>query len=138
VLVSGSEPATLDLVQNQPAPDDWQTLPLGPGADSPRPAVAELVRLTAPGEGSTYPLYAGDNQIGTKGAQDVRLDDQTISNPHALIICHDRESREPARIIDLKSRNGTFVGGERVSRAELNEDCLIRLADIEFRFRRLG
>jgi hypothetical protein len=129
---------TLALEASGGAGDDRRTLEVSEGAAPGWVAVAELVRLSPPGLGALYTLAEGENQIGTRGEHDVVLADRTISNPHAVIFCRREGGALVFRLTDLKSKNGTYVDGERVERVELHDGAMLRLADVEFRFRTLG
>ena len=69
-----------------------------------------LKLLTADGEESYIPLVRDVFTIGRMGENDLRIPDSHVSRMHAEII------REGAhfRIIDRKSKSGTFVNGERI------------------------
>jgi DNA-binding NtrC family response regulator len=53
--------------------------------------------------------------IGSSAASDVRLADRTVSGRHAMVRCDGGR----LWVHDLGSRNGVFVGGARVNRAQL-------------------
>jgi DNA-binding NtrC family response regulator len=87
-----------------------------PGAGAPGPWVVEL---GTPEGGSSVVLRAGERiVIGSGRDADVRLDDPAISHRHcALSAGVDRLEVE-----DLGSRNGTYVGSVRITRAEFGSD----------------
>ena len=64
-------------------------------------------------EGRALPLGAGENVIGRGPDVQVRLDTPGVSRRHARILV----DGEHVVIEDLDSKNGTFVGGERVTAA---------------------
>lgn len=55
------------------------------------------------------PLGRGEHLIGRSGKSVVPIDDMTISRHHARILVDDQVT-----LVDLGSRNGTYVSGERV------------------------
>jgi FHA domain len=61
---------------------------------------------------------------------DVVLEDPELSRQHALIAINGTS----VRLEDLKSTNGTFVGGERVEQAELSDRSEFRIGGHELVF----
>jgi DNA-binding winged helix-turn-helix (wHTH) protein len=75
------------------------------------PAVAmNLVAATLYCEGKSYPLCEGENVVGRGQDCRVVLTAPTISRRHTLITIHD----DSCSIMDLGSRNGTFVDGQSI------------------------
>jgi DNA-binding winged helix-turn-helix (wHTH) protein len=62
-------------------------------------------------EGDEVPLDEGDNVVGREPGVAVRINTPGVSRRHARIVVRGRE----ATIEDLGSKNGTFVGTERVA-----------------------
>jgi DNA-binding winged helix-turn-helix (wHTH) protein len=58
-----------------------------------------------------FPLCAGENIIGRGPEADVRLDATGVSRRHARILV----DGEHVVVEDVGSKNGTFVGGERIN-----------------------
>jgi hypothetical protein len=58
------------------------------------------------------PLVSGVNRLGSSSECEVRLDDPTVSRLHAELLVDDDGG---VTLRDLGSRNGTFIGGRRVS-----------------------
>ena len=56
------------------------------------------------------PLGRGEHLIGRSSKSVVPIDDRTISRHHARIVVGDEVT-----LVDLGSRNGTYVNAERVS-----------------------
>jgi pSer/pThr/pTyr-binding forkhead associated (FHA) protein len=65
--------------------------------------------------------------IGRGFAVDLRLEDQSVSRRHAIIVERDGE----IRILDDRSANGTFVNARRVSEAVLRDRDAIRVGRVE-------
>lgn len=61
--------------------------------------------------------------IGRAGEADVWLDEEGVSRKHARVA----KAIETAQIIDLGSRNGTWVNGARITQQELKEGDLIQI-----------
>lgn len=105
-------------------PRDWsrptRTHPLVPLGRSPH-----LVVIEGFNAGRTYHLRSGTISVGRDPRCDVVLAYSTVSWHHASIT--KRGDRIAVR--DLGSRNGTFVGLERVTRRELAPGDLIRFGD---------
>lgn len=71
--------------------------------------------------------------VGRGFSADLRLEDQSVSRRHAVIV--DDGDGEGARILDDRSANGTFVNGRRVSDAQLRDRDVIRLGRVALVFR---
>jgi two-component system, cell cycle response regulator len=68
--------------------------------------------------------------IGRAGEADVWLDEEGVSRTHARLVrppAPDDAEIERALIIDLNSRNGTWVNGARVTQQELKEGDLVQI-----------
>jgi len=83
--------------------------------------------LDGPLRGSVHLL--GDRlSIGRGGACDLQLLHESVSRQHAHV------ALDPAGhhvLVDLVSRNGTFVDGRRVERLELRAHAVVRVADTQ-------
>lgn len=79
--------------------------------------MALFARLTLQrgGKSTSFPLTLETQTLGRSVKNDVVIDDPVVSMFHARV---DR-TREGFNIVDLKSTNGTFVNGQRVSAALL-------------------
>jgi pSer/pThr/pTyr-binding forkhead associated (FHA) protein len=64
--------------------------------------------------------------LGRGFSADLRLEDQSVSRRHAVIV----DDGEGARILDDRSANGTFVNGRRVTEAPLHDRDAIRLGRV--------
>jgi pSer/pThr/pTyr-binding forkhead associated (FHA) protein len=85
----------------------------------------EVTRLVALRQAVTH--------VGRGFSADLRLEDQSVSRRHAIIV--DDGEDEGARILDDRSANGTFVNGRRVSDAQLRDRDVIRLGRVALVFR---
>ena len=77
------------------------------------------------------PLRGPVTHVGRGFSADVRLDHQSVSRRHAVIVSHPHGTR----ILDDRSANGTFVNGRRVTEAELRDRDVIRLGRVALVFR---
>jgi pSer/pThr/pTyr-binding forkhead associated (FHA) protein len=75
--------------------------------------------------GHTYPLSSGTITVGRDPRCSIVLAYSTVSWHHASIT----KRGERITVRDLGSRNGTFVGLERVAKRELEPGDLIRFGD---------
>jgi pSer/pThr/pTyr-binding forkhead associated (FHA) protein len=69
-------------------------------------------------------------RIGRGLQADLRLDENSVSRRHAMLV-HDSES---ARILDDRSSNGTFVNGQRVEQATLTDGDVVMLGRVMLRY----
>ncbi len=76
------------------------------------------------------PLADGVMHVGRGLSADLRLDDNSVSRRHAILV----PRPTGARILDDRSANGTFVNGRRVQQAELRGGDLIVLGRVVLRF----
>ena len=69
--------------------------------------------------------------LGRGFSADLRLEDQSVSRRHAVIV----DDGHGTRILDDRSANGTFVNGRRVDEAELRDRDVVRLGRVALTFR---
>jgi FHA domain len=69
-------------------------------------------------------------RIGRGLAADVRLDDNSVSRRHAMLVCDE----SGARILDDRSSNGTLVNGTRVEQAALKSGDVLLLGRVALRY----
>ena len=79
---------------------------------------------------TSFPILEDQNQIGRGDHNAIRIPHGSISGTHARI---DR-TKEGYRLHDLNSRNGTFVNGDRIETALLNNNDRIRLGTVYMTF----
>jgi pSer/pThr/pTyr-binding forkhead associated (FHA) protein len=95
-----------------------------------RPAPGRYLRLEEGALARLIPLSRPIMHIGRGFAVDLRLEDQTVSRRHAIIV----EAGAETRILDDRSANGTFVNGRRVAEATLHDRDAIRVGRVELVF----
>jgi diguanylate cyclase (GGDEF)-like protein len=64
--------------------------------------------------------------LGRSAEADVQIDEDGVSRRHAMLT---RSDDGRVEIVDLKSRNGTFVNGEPISRSALSDGDKIQIGD---------
>ena len=87
-----------------------------------------LVVVSGTNAGLTAPIE-GEVLVGTSEASDVRLDDRTASRRHLLL----RPCAVGVRVVDQDSRNGTWIGQQRVHDAEVPPGTEIRVGETTLR-----
>jgi pSer/pThr/pTyr-binding forkhead associated (FHA) protein len=82
--------------------------------------------------GNRFPIVDGkETRIGRATDNDIVLGDSSVSRHHATI----ESGSGNFRMRDLGSQNGTFVRGNRISEASLNNGDPVRVGDASFTFR---
>jgi pSer/pThr/pTyr-binding forkhead associated (FHA) protein len=76
-------------------------------------------------------LHQSVTHVGRGFSADLRLEDQSVSRRHAVIV----DGGEGTRILDDRSANGTFVNGRRVTEAVLRDRDVIRLGRVALVYR---
>ena len=78
-----------------------------------------------------FRIKEGRSTIGRNITNTIVIDDNMISNYHAVIV----NEYDEIRIEDLESRNGIFLNGLRIAdSAKLNDGCIIKLGSTMMRF----
>jgi hypothetical protein len=96
-------------------------------------SISAMARLVVqPGSPAAWEiqLKAGTNSFGRGPANDVMLDDPSVSGSHCQIVVESGK----AVVIDLGSTNGTFVNRARVRQAVLQPGQTIHLGGLEMMF----
>ena len=94
----------------------------------------QYLEVQGPTSSLTIKLEGQALHIGRGLAADLRLDDNSVSRRHAIIVPRPRG----ARILDDRSSNGTFVNGRRVQQSELRNGDVIVLGRAVLRYVELG
>jgi pSer/pThr/pTyr-binding forkhead associated (FHA) protein len=76
------------------------------------------------------PLHGPVTHVGRGFSADVRLDHQSVSRRHAVIVTHPHATR----ILDDRSANGTLVNSRRVTEATLHDRDRIQLGAVTLVF----
>jgi transcriptional regulator with GAF, ATPase, and Fis domain len=93
---------------------------------------AVLVGTDGPSRGRLVLLGTKEVSVGRHENNSVAIDDVAASKHHCVI----RPSGEQFLLVDLRSRNGTFVNGEQVDEHFLKDNDEIRVGGSAFVFRR--
>lgn len=72
---------------------------------------ASLMVLTGQDIGKMFRIQKRETSLGRSSESDVQLDDESISRHHAKLV----KSDEAVELIDLGSKNGTLLNGQRVT-----------------------
>jgi hypothetical protein len=96
-----------------------------------RPVEAgRYLEVQGPGERLLLPLGGGVTHIGRGLAADLRLDEDSVSRRHAILV----HRRSGSRILDDRSSNGTFVNGRRVTQEDLRDGDVLVLGRVVLRY----
>ena len=87
----------------------------------------------APAAGSIFRVERAVVQIGRNADNDIRLVDPGVSGAHATLM----QRGDVWQILDLGSRNGTFVEAQRITECVLRGVCQIRIGTVLLLFRPL-
>ena len=91
---------------------------------------ARLIAISGPTEGMTFALTEAEVSIGREPANQICVNDHSVSRRHCLI----RREGDSFRIIDLESYNGTFVNAVPVGEQSLNHGDQIAVGSVRFLF----
>jgi hypothetical protein len=117
-MAVGGEPTAVVPPRRAEAP-----VPEGAAAAAQASLIAE--------DGAETPLHREITRIGRAVDNDMVLSDQAVSRHHAEI----RREDNAFVIIDMASRNGTYLNGERVERASLRDGDRIQMGSLMLVFR---
>jgi len=97
-----------------------------------RPVTASLEIIRGPFAGACFQVDRAVCSIGRGDDNNVRIRDDTVSLTHATLL----RKQGVWFVVDLRSMNGTFVDGSRVSgERELHPGARVRLGAVELVFR---
>jgi class 3 adenylate cyclase len=91
--------------------------------------VAQIVVLSGACEGTTFVLPDIPTVVGRSPESHLQIADPWISSMHAMF---ERRGTE-IWVVDLDSRNGTFIGDARISEARVPDGALVRFGHTEVR-----
>jgi hypothetical protein len=100
------------------------------GAVLPQLAAGRYIAVEDAGELVLLPLAADVVRAGRSPANDIVLDDASVSRRHALLA----RRGGATWILDDRSLNGVRVNGERVSEAALRDGDVIALGNVAVRY----
>jgi len=89
------------------------------------------LNVVVAGRETSYPLTRDTYTLGRHRNNDIVISDPKVSSFHARI---DR-SPEGFALVDLKSRNGSYVNGERIESAQLKTGDEIRLGTAQLAYK---
>jgi pSer/pThr/pTyr-binding forkhead associated (FHA) protein len=93
-------------------------------------APGRYIEVQGPQETLLIRLARGVMHVGRGLAADLRLDDDSVSRRHAILL----HRSVGVRILDDRSSNGTFVNGRRVMEADLSDGDVLVLGRIILRY----
>ncbi|WP_242356258.1 MULTISPECIES: FHA domain-containing protein [Anaeromyxobacter] len=93
-------------------------------------ALSEIVVMNGVCAGTVFVLPDIPTVLGRSPESHLQIGDPWISSMHAMF----ERRGEEVWVIDLESRNGTFVGEERVGEARLDDGAVVRFGRTEIRF----
>jgi pSer/pThr/pTyr-binding forkhead associated (FHA) protein len=95
---------------------------------------ALLVVQRGPGAGSRYLLDTDLSTVGRHPESDIFLDDITVSRRHVEFRREAPDAGGSFRVHDVGSRNGTYLNGDRVDDAELQNGDEVRIGKFRLIF----
>lgn len=98
--------------------------------DVVKPTVAQLVIMNGDEEGLMIPLTEAEYLIGRQRDNTIQLPDLGVSGHHARIY----RAPDGYTLEDLKSRNGTWLNGDRAFHTVLRNGDVLRLGATEMRY----
>jgi len=109
-----------DSSEMVPEIDEAEDLPVLMSAEPPQLIVSHNGKVV-----QEMHLSSPRTLLGRSGLSDVLIDNQYVSKHHALIVW----AENAVLLIDLKSRNGTYVNAERIKSQVLNDNDIVSLGD---------
>jgi pSer/pThr/pTyr-binding forkhead associated (FHA) protein len=104
-----------------------------PVAESHGPRLVEpgrYLEVQGPGETLLVRLERDVTRVGRGLAADLRLDENSVSRRHAVLV----HGPEGARVLDDRSSNGTFLNGRRVEQAALAHGDVLMVGRVVLRY----
>lgn len=104
----------------------------GVAADSLPPGSALLVVVRGPNSGASFLLDHPVTTIGRHNDADILLDDNSVSRHHAEVRIEGAEHT----LVDVGSRNGTYLDNDPVDTVPLTDGDIIRIGKYRLRYSR--
>jgi hypothetical protein len=101
--------------------------------EAQKQVVGWIVAQSGNHKGQDFRLYDGKNVVGTAANCDIVVTDPYLSARHCTI----RYDNGNFVVIDLDSRNGTYVNQKKISKEDLIDNDTVRLGKSEFKFKAL-
>ena len=96
-----------------------------------RDAVAYTLEYQEGATERTHTLGAGTTVIGRAAACDIVINDTSVSRRHAQLAL----VNGGCVVTDLRSRNGTYVNGDQIEKAELHHGDKLMLGEVQLKVR---
>jgi pSer/pThr/pTyr-binding forkhead associated (FHA) protein len=126
-IVRGEQTTMMDLTRITRGVTEEQAR-----AVASRPPTASLEIVRGRFAGASFQIERAVCSIGRGEDNDVRIRDDTVSSSHATLL----RKQGAWFVVDLRSMNGTFVDGSRVSgERELHPGACVRVGAVELVFR---
>jgi pSer/pThr/pTyr-binding forkhead associated (FHA) protein/tetratricopeptide (TPR) repeat protein len=119
---SGGFASETTQITRRPANEGTEIMPTMP---------AKLVVVSSNFAGQEFPLTRREMVIGRGEECDIIVDHRSVSQTHAKVA---REAGNVYQIIDLNSKNGVRIGGEKYTHVHIKRGDIIELGHVKFRF----
>jgi pSer/pThr/pTyr-binding forkhead associated (FHA) protein len=122
---------TTERVETVAALEQVRERAAAPGPAAPTPSEpGRYLEIQGTGQARVVRLEREITRIGRGLAADLRLDENSVSRRHALLV----DGPSGPRILDDRSSNGTFVNGRRVEQVDLSDGDVIVLGRVVLRY----
>ncbi len=126
--------STLNITSLRPVPSELDPLEKLSSAEKAiiselNPGTAMFLILAGPGKGSRYLINAEQVTIGREPANDIFLDDITVSRKHAVL-----KKKSSFIVEDLNSLNGTYLNANSISKSSLTDGDELQIGKFRLTF----
>lgn len=90
-----------------------------------------LVVMSGEHKNKVFTFHEGKSKVGNGADCELRIQIESVSRHHAMIIAKDGNYT----ITDLNSTTGTYVNNFQISSREVIDGDIVKLGDIEFKFK---